>query len=73
MLRRPLHVCGRFKPYPAYRDSGVEWLGNIPADWVVKRLKTVAVVQLSNVDKKSLEGEVTFACATTPTFITTST
>jgi len=24
---------GRFKPYPAYKDSGVEWLGEIPAHW----------------------------------------
>ncbi len=28
-----------FKPYPAYKDSGVEWLGEIPARWEVKRLK----------------------------------
>jgi type I restriction enzyme S subunit len=28
----------RFKPYPAYKDSGVEWLGKIPAHWEVKRL-----------------------------------
>ena len=27
------------KPYPAYKDSGVEWLGEIPAHWEVKRLK----------------------------------
>ncbi|MBM3451136.1 MAG: hypothetical protein FJX78_09205 [Armatimonadetes bacterium] len=46
-----------FKPYPAYKDSGVEWLGEIPAHWEVKRLKTFASVQLSNVDKKSVEGE----------------
>ena len=25
--------------YPAYRDSGVDWLGEIPAHWEVKRLK----------------------------------
>ncbi|MGI9180705.1 MAG: restriction endonuclease subunit S [Longimicrobiaceae bacterium] len=25
----------RFKPYPAYKDSGVEWLGEIPAGWEV--------------------------------------
>ncbi|MDW7761500.1 MAG: restriction endonuclease subunit S [Acidobacteriota bacterium] len=31
----------RFKPYPAYKDSGVEWLGKIPAHWEVKRLKRV--------------------------------
>jgi type I restriction enzyme S subunit len=47
----------RFKPYPAYKDSGVEWLGEIPAHWQAKRLKTIADVQLSNVDKKSLEGQ----------------
>src|SRR5437870_644717 len=30
---------GRLKPYPSYKDSGVEWLGRIPAQWRVKRLK----------------------------------
>jgi len=29
----------RFKPYPAYKDSGVEWLGEIPAHWQLKPLK----------------------------------
>jgi type I restriction enzyme, S subunit len=29
----------RFKPYPAYKDSGVEWLGQIPKHWAVSRLK----------------------------------
>ena len=28
----------RFGPYPAYKDSGVEWLGEIPEDWKVKKL-----------------------------------
>jgi type I restriction enzyme, S subunit len=32
----------RFKPYPAYQDSGVEWLGQIPAHWDVQRTKHVA-------------------------------
>lgn len=50
-------VPARFKPYPAYKDSGIEWLGAIPAHWEVRRLKTIASVQLSNVDKKSVEGE----------------
>lgn len=30
----------RFKPYPAYKDSGVEWLGEIPVGWEVKRLRS---------------------------------
>jgi len=29
----------RLKPYPSYKDSGVEWLGRIPTHWQVKRLK----------------------------------
>ena len=48
----------RYKPYPSYKDSGVKWLGEVPAHWAVKRLKTIADVQLSNVDKKSVEGQV---------------
>ena len=28
----------RFRRYPAYKDSGVEWLGGIPAHWEVRRL-----------------------------------
>lgn len=47
----------QLKRYPAYRDSGVEWLGQIPAHWEVRRLKTLASVELSNVDKKSVEGQ----------------
>jgi len=35
----------RFKPYPAYRDSGVKWLGEIPAGWEVKPLKRVVQFQ----------------------------
>jgi type I restriction enzyme S subunit len=27
----------RFKPYPAYKDSGVEWLREVPSSWAVKR------------------------------------
>jgi type I restriction enzyme S subunit len=33
---------GRFKPYPVYKDAGVEWVGNIPAHWGVQRTKHVA-------------------------------
>jgi len=29
----------KYKPYPAYRDSGVAWLGNVPEHWVGCRLK----------------------------------
>jgi len=29
------------QPYPAYKPSGVEWLGQVPAHWEVRRLRTV--------------------------------
>src|SRR5262245_11598319 len=32
----------KFKPHPAYKDSGVEWLGKIPAHWQAKRTKFAA-------------------------------
>jgi type I restriction enzyme S subunit len=31
----------RYRPYPAYKDSGVEWLGEIPAHWEALKLKRV--------------------------------
>jgi len=27
------------KPYPSYKDSGVPWLGEIPAHWSQRPLK----------------------------------
>lgn len=29
----------RYKPYPEYKDSGVEWLGDVPEHWEVDRLR----------------------------------
>ncbi|MDD2133219.1 restriction endonuclease subunit S [Pseudomonas kurunegalensis] len=30
-----------YKPYPAYKDSGVEWLGRVPEHWVACRFSRV--------------------------------
>ena len=48
----------RFRRYPEYKESGVDWFREIPAHWQMKRLKAIAAVQLSNVDKHSEEGQV---------------
>lgn len=45
------------RPYPAYKDSGVEWLGEVPEHWAVQRMVTVDGIRVSNVDKHSKEGE----------------
>ena len=34
----------RFQPYPEYKASGIEWLGEVPAHWDVERLKYLATV-----------------------------
>lgn len=31
-----------YKPYPAYRDSEVEWIGEVPDSWEVKPIKIIA-------------------------------
>lgn len=32
-------LVGKYKPYPEYKDSGVEWLGEIPSEWQKMPLK----------------------------------
>ena len=41
------------QPYPAYKNSGVEWLGQIPAHWEIRRLKHI----LCEVNSRSQTGE----------------
>ncbi len=47
-----------WKAYPDYKPSGVEWLGDVPEGWDVKRLKTSATCWVSNVDKVPDEDEL---------------
>jgi type I restriction enzyme S subunit len=47
----------KFKPYPEYKDSGVEWVGEIPKGWEYCKIKHLTDVKISNVDKKSKEYE----------------
>jgi len=48
----------KYKRYTHYRDSGIEWIGELPEGWDIKKLKYISNVQLSNVDKKSVDGEL---------------
>ena len=45
------------KPYPAMKDSGVAWLGEVPAHWEVRRLRNVSEMRVSNVDKHTKDEE----------------
>ena len=33
------------QPYPAYKDSGLEWLGKVPEYWEIMRLKQLSRIQ----------------------------
>lgn len=39
------HSSGKYIDYPKYKYSGVEWLGEIPSDWDIKKLKYICKVQ----------------------------
>lgn len=45
------------RPYAKYKDSGVEWLGDVPKHWVCSRLRNIAKIHFSNVDKHVRDGE----------------
>ena len=45
----------RYRPYPAYKDSGVEWLGEVPEHWEVKRLKYAATSNPSPTEARNRE------------------
>ena len=45
-------------PYPNYMTSGIEWLGDLPEHWEVKRLEHIASYRTSNVDKKTEDNEL---------------
>jgi type I restriction enzyme S subunit len=44
----------RYKAYAEYRDSGVEWLGQIPVEWKLKPLKFMARIK-NGQDYKTVE------------------
>lgn len=46
------------QPYPAYKESGIEWLGQMPTHWEVRRLRQVATMLVSNVDKHNKDNEI---------------
>ncbi len=29
----------QYRAYPAYKDSGIEWIGQVPEHWKVARVK----------------------------------
>ena len=50
-ITRGLNPDVRLKP------SGVEWLGDVPEHWEIRRFRTLSMMRVSNVDKHSKENE----------------
>lgn len=45
-------------PNVRLKPSGIAWLGDVPEHWGVQKLKHVAQLLVSNVDKHTVEGEI---------------
>ena len=50
-------VTKGLNPDVPMKDSGVEWIGEIPKHWNVEKIKNISQVKPSNVDKKSKDNE----------------
>ena len=50
-------VTKGLNPNVPMKDSGIEWIGKIPKHWKVEKIKNIAQVKPSNIDKKSKDNE----------------
>lgn len=45
----------KYKAYPEYKDSGVEWLGRVPNEWSIKSLKNIVIIINGSTPKSGVE------------------
>jgi len=50
----------KYKAYPEYKDSGMNWISEIPVKWEVKKLRFLGELDSSGVDKKIREDELLY-------------
>jgi len=51
-----------FQRYPAYKDSGIEWLGEVPSHWAVLRLGQIGRLSKGNGGTKQDETDAGVPC-----------
>lgn len=51
----PTTPSPRYKPYPKYKDSGVEWLEQVPEDWQLKRIRYAAALNPTKSEVRDLD------------------
>ncbi len=46
----------KYQAYPEYKDSGVEWLGEVPKHWGLKRISYIAILKSGDgIDSEQIE------------------
>jgi len=56
----------KYKKYPKYKESGIEWLGEIPEGWETKPIKSISKIDTSGSYGEELENhEIILPVATT--------
>src|SRR5690606_40903561 len=51
-----------YKPYPAYKDSGVEWLRQVPEHWRFELLTNVSRFQSGKAHEPFIDNDGDFIC-----------
>ena len=59
-ITETMPLMGRLKPYPAYKESGVEWLGKLPTRWEVRPFKRICTLSYGDAlaSTERIEGHV---------------
>lgn len=55
-------MTGRYRAYPEYKDSGVEWLGEVPAHWNIQPLLTVCNFQSGKAHEPFIDDDGEYVC-----------
>lgn len=45
------------KPYPEYKDSGIEWIGDIPKNWEINKINHLGLFKNGNGFPEALQGK----------------
>ena len=53
-------IISDIKPYPTYKDSGVEWLGEIPAHWEVTRADSLFRYEKIQIEPSTISEQSVF-------------
>jgi len=51
-----LKLTKKYQRYPKYKDSGVEWIGEVPEGWNLERLKYATSLITRKISKENLHG-----------------